>query len=92
MKEYGRTQITAYVDPHHEVYFGLKPVAKSGAIREALDNWIDDNGVSTSELKMAVTIVQQSDEPLESIVDDCDTIEEFVARVNDLLEENEISH
>lgn len=85
----GSNPNTVYLDDYHEVVFQLRDgLSKSGTAREAFDGWLEQEGISTSELKMATTIVsEKSSKPLDDFVNECATVEEFIERAEALTEE-----
>jgi hypothetical protein len=83
----GTTKTTTYLEEHQVVFFDLlDEVNKAGAIRSALDDWIEDQDVDVTlkELKLATANVRQSSQSVEDLVEECDGVEEFVNKAEEI--------
>lgn len=71
---------TVYLDRYQEVFFELRQsVTMSGATREAINLWLEDvQQVDTDSLEEAVDRVEESPVAVTDLVEQVDTVEEFI--------------
>lgn len=79
------SKTTVYIEDYQEVFFDLSDeVNKSGATRSALEEWIREHAeISASELQLATQVIANGERSLEAVVEECDTVEEFIEKANE---------
>jgi hypothetical protein len=83
----GRTKNTVYLEDYQRAFFELaEEIKMTGAVRRGVDLWLDEQDVPASELEMATGIVANSDRELETVLAECEDVDEFIEKAKASIE------